>query len=75
MNKTKVADRFIWSKCDRCGKSTVAAHNGIGELFVLDQELGKPLSDQGSFCRLCSTKYDRDNWVAWFKKHRPEIFR
>lgn len=66
-------DRFIQAKCDRCGKTTKARQNGIGDLFVLDDELGPPLTDEGDFCATCCQTYDRENWLAWFRDHRPEV--
>lgn len=68
-------ERFLWSKCDRCGKTTKAMQNGIGDLFTLDPEIfGPPMGDQGAFCERCCTKYDKANWEAWFRKHRPGQF-
>lgn len=67
-------ERFIDSKCDRCGRATPAKQNGIGELFALPMEWGSPIAEEGSFCMRCVTIYDQDNWLAWMKKHRPEIF-
>jgi hypothetical protein len=67
-------ERFIQSKCDRCGKATAAKQNGIGDLFTLPHEWGDPLSDAGDFCEPCIDRYDEADWLAWFKEHRPEDF-
>lgn len=66
-------ERFKLSKCDRCGKAT-PSKTGEFDLFVLDYEMGKPMADQGAFCLPCLKRYDRSNWIEWFKEHRPEIF-
>lgn len=71
MNKQ---ERFVASKCDRCGKATPARQNGIGDLFVLDHEYQFPLADQGAFCASCCKSYDEADWLEWFKAHRPEMF-
>lgn len=65
-------ERFVASKCDRCGKATPARQNGIGDIFTLPEGFGAPLTDQGDFCAACCAKYDRENWIEWFKQHRPE---
>ncbi len=61
-------ERFVKSKCDRCGKATLAKQNGIGDLYVLPQEYGEPLADQGSFCMTCLVSYSKENWLWWFKQ-------
>lgn len=63
-------DRFIESKCDRCGKSTPAKQNGIGDLYVLPHEWGPPLADEGAFCLDCIERYDQANWLIWWYKNR-----
>jgi hypothetical protein len=45
----------------------------VGDLYCLDTSLGVPLADAGAFCLRCVTKYDRENWLAWFRQHRPEV--
>lgn len=67
-------ERFIQSKCDRCGKTTPAKQNGIGDLFTLPHEYADPLSDSGDFCEKCIERYDEDDWMAWFREQRPEDF-
>lgn len=67
-------ERFIQSKCDRCGKTTPAKQNGIGDLFTLPHEYADPLSDSGDFCAACIKRYDEADWMAWFREHRPEDF-
>lgn len=63
-------DRFAASKCERCGKTTPARQNGIGDLYVLPHEWGAPIADQGAFCEPCIARHDRADWLAWFAKHR-----
>lgn len=60
---------FISSKCDRCGRATSLNHGG---LIVLLNEWGYPLGDQGCFCEKCFEKYDKDDWLSWFKTHRSD---
>lgn len=62
-------ERFVLSKCDRCGKTTKAKQNGIGDLFVLPHEWGPPVADQGDFCQQCIERYDRENWMTWIQEH------
>lgn len=62
--------RFIRSKCDRCGKAT-PAKDGEWDLYVLPNKWGEPLADQGCFCNKCCEKFDKENWLEWFKTHRP----
>ena len=45
---TNRRERFIDSKCDRCGRTTPANQNGIGDLFTLPEEWPE-LYDGGSF--------------------------
>lgn len=63
-------ERFALSKCDRCGKATPARQNGISDLYVLDEQYGEGVADQGSFCLRCATRYSRENWLAWLAEHR-----
>ena len=65
MNISK-RERFIKSKCDRCGKATAAKQNGTGDLFVLPHEWPAPLGDLGAFCQKCIEKFDQANWRNWF---------
>lgn len=65
--------RFVAAKCDRCGRATPARQNGVGDLFTLPDEFGEPLRDQGDFCAACCARYTRDEWIAWFQVHRPEL--
>ena len=67
-------DHFTQSKCDRCGKTTPAKQNGIGDLYALPHEYVEPLSDSGDFCAACCGRYDEADWLVWFKTHRPEDF-
>lgn len=69
MAKLTQAERFIQSKCDRCGKATKARQNDIGDLYVLPWE--GPLHDLGDFCEPCIERYDEANWLVWFREHRP----
>lgn len=71
MGRLSRKERFIRSKCDRCGKSTSAKQNDTGDLYVLDESLGPGVADQGDFCYSCATKYSREDWLAWLKKYRP----
>src|SRR6185503_2253818 len=64
-------ERFIESKCDRCGKATPARQNDIGDLYVLPHEWPAPLADQGGFCQRCIERYNIENWLAWFQANRP----
>ena len=67
-------ERFVQAKCDRCGRTTPARQNGIGDLYVLPEDLGdKRLMDQGDFCQACISRYDLADWLAWFAAHRPEV--
>lgn len=68
-------ERFMLSKCDRCGKATKAKQNGVGDLYVLEHEYGPPLADQGDFCLKCIEKYDKENWLNWFKANRPKTLQ
>lgn len=68
------SERFARSKCDRCGKTTKAKQNGIGDLYRIPHEYGQPIADEGDFCDPCCVRYDRENWLEWFKTHRPELF-
>lgn len=68
MAKLSKSERFIKSKCDRCGKATPAKQNGIGDLYVLSKEFGEPLADQGSFCLACVQSFSKENWLDWFKR-------
>lgn len=68
MARLSKTERFIQSKCDRCGKATPAKQNGIGDLYVLPEEFGEPLADQGCFCLTCVEKFDKENWLGWFKQ-------
>lgn len=63
-------ERFIRSKCDRCGKSTKAHQNNESDLYRLPHEWPAPLSDEGDFCEPCIDRYDEANWLAWFAEHR-----
>ena len=69
MNQTQ---RFIQSKCDRCGKATPARQNGISDLVVLPSEwLG--IGDIGAFCEACVATYDEANWREWLTTtQRPD---
>lgn len=66
--------RFIRSKCDRCGKATKAKQNNESDLYVLDHEYAPPLADSGDFCAACCLKYDEADWLEWFRQHRPTWF-
>ena len=70
MNKK---DRFIRSKCDRCGKATPARQNGEGDLFTLPHEWPSPLSDLGDFCQPCIGRHSAVNWLAWVAARYPEL--
>jgi len=67
-------ERFIQSKCDRCGKSTKARQTGIGDLYTLPHEWPAPLSDTGDFCEPCIERYDEADWLAWLRVNRPDSF-
>lgn len=60
--------RFVRSKCDRCGKSTPAKIMGEWDLFTLPHEWGAPCADQGNFCQPCIGKYSPENWQQWLIK-------
>ena len=74
MTRQDRRNRFIASRCDRCGKATPAKQNGIGDLFTLPESFGAPLVDQGDFCAACCARYDADDWRAWMRQHRPACF-
>ena len=58
-------ERFMASKCDRCGRITPARQNGTGDLFTLPESFGPDLRDEGSFCQRCIDRYDAENWRSW----------
>jgi len=59
-------ERFILSKCDRCGKATTKKnHNDAEGLYVLPHEWGEPLADRGAFCEACCA-LPKENWIAWY---------
>jgi hypothetical protein len=62
-------ERFVGSKCDRCGRATPAKQNGIGDLFTLPDEWGEPFFCQGDFCQRCIDKYPPEDWAVWLKAH------
>jgi hypothetical protein len=68
MARPTKAERFILSKCDRCGKATAPNQNGLGDLYVLPEEYGEPLADEGSFCLTCLVSFGKENWLEWFKR-------
>lgn len=65
-------ERFVRSKCDRCGKATPAEQNGIGDLYTLPDDWGEPFFCVGDFCQRCIDKYPPDDWAIWLKVNRPE---
>lgn len=65
--------RFIRSRCDRCGKATKALQNNESDLYTLPHEWPEPLSDVGDFCERCIAAYNAANWLEWFARHRPEL--
>lgn len=58
-------ERFIYSKCDRCGKATPTVQNGEHDLFTLPEDWGELCAGEGSFCQRCIDRYDPDNWRQW----------
>lgn len=65
---------FAASKCDRCGRTTPAKQNGVGDLFTLPEDWGKPFMDEGSFCQRCIDRYSTpDDWIDWLAAHRPTL--
>lgn len=75
MRKLSKAERFVRSKCDRCGRATPARQNDIGDLFTLPESFGPQLRDEGSFCQACIDRYDFADWCHWMRIHRPDVFR
>ena len=66
--------RFKLSKCDRCGQTTRAKQNGIGDLYVLPHEWPEPLSDLGSFCLRCIEGHSVEDWLAWYREHEERYW-
>ena len=63
-------ERFIRSKCDRCGKTTPARQNGIGDLFVLGDEAHEEIQGEGNFCLSCINQYSPIQWLVWIDIRR-----
>ena len=61
-----VRERFVLSKCDRCGKATNKQNHGDANgLYVLPPEWGEPLAEMGAFCAACC-ELPKENWLAWY---------
>lgn len=73
MPEDRRRERFIRAKCDRCGKVTGSKFHGEGDLFVLPEEWGEGLADQGAFCESCIERYSPDNWREWLSKRTPGV--
>lgn len=66
MAKLTPQQRFVQSRCDRCGRGTSARQNNTGDLYVLPETF-EELADEGDFCQKCIDRYDLENWRRWFK--------
>lgn len=73
MVRTRRQQEFVESKCDRCGRTTsFGGRDGEG-LYVLEHDMPHGMADQGAFCLDCIARYDVENWLAWFRQHRPSV--